>query len=64
MYYNYLCCRAILPPAPSSIIQYNAGAQFFRQQSARMSDYRAPSRQSFRIACGNQTSEEFFIDHV
>uniref|UniRef100_A0A7E4V0V0 Uncharacterized protein n=1 Tax=Panagrellus redivivus TaxID=6233 RepID=A0A7E4V0V0_PANRE len=61
--------RPILPPAPSSVtnVPYNAGANFFRQQTARLGDFPknlAASRQSFRIACGNQTSEEFFIDHL
>ncbi|KAE9553546.1 hypothetical protein FO519_003239 [Halicephalobus sp. NKZ332] len=57
--------KVIIPPAP--IVPYNAGAQFFRQQSARLGSFSkdlAASRQSFRIACGNMTSEEFFIDHV
>ena len=63
--YIYLYFRVIIPPAP--IVPYNAGAQFFRQQSARLGTFPkdlAASRQSFRIACGNMTSEEFFIDHV
>uniref|UniRef100_A0AC35FUN2 Uncharacterized protein n=1 Tax=Panagrolaimus sp. PS1159 TaxID=55785 RepID=A0AC35FUN2_9BILA len=63
--------KAVLPPPPSSIqeIPYGDGANFFRQQSANFyqTNYypsRAMSRQSFRIACGNQTSEEYFIENI